>query len=432
MWCSKLIIFCVLACSLASTGARCIETGANLTFEFHDLGLRAALDSLIARYGIAVLYVDGDVEGKRVSARCDGCTEEEALEAILKPTGLAWHRMGTEYVISKRRIVRADAGVTVSGAVVDSMTGLPLENAVVFLAGTTVGTSTSVSGEFLLRSVLAGGLDCVASVVGHERKVTHIQLTAGDSISLIIKLSPHLVQGEPVEVLAAEPKDWKKNLALFEKIFRGRGEYAEQCLLLNPYVVDLSLHGQMLVGTSDSLLWIRNPALGYTMGVVIRRFQWDVRRDQGIWSVYVFFKELDPETRSQRETWLERRRIVYEGSLRHFLRALVHRRVFEEGFEIRTGKWSDSRMWTLIGEDTIQLAPHAGTRLIEWHYPKRIRVDYSSHLYAPSFMRLMGDCALVDSAGVVVKPLTFELGGRWAGERVGSMLPNDYAPEDHP
>jgi hypothetical protein len=432
MWCTKPVIFWLFAGSLLLPAARCQERSANLTFDFHDVDLRAALDTLISRYHVPLLFVDADVEGKRISARCGGCSEEGALEGVLGQTDLTWRKMGSQYLISKRRFVRANASVTVRGVVVDSLTGLPLENSIVFLAGTTVGASSGVNGSFLLRSVLAGGMDLVASVIGHDRKVVHLQPAAGDSVFMVIKLSPRLLQGELVEVVAGEPKDWKKNLALFEKIFTGGGEYAGECRLLNPYVVDLSLHGQTLVATSDSLLWIDNPALGYTMGVVIRNFEWDVRRDQGIWSVYVFFKELDPGTRGQREKWLEHRRSVYEGSLRHFLWALIHRRVFEEGFEIRTGKWTDSRMWTLIGEETIQLAQDSKTHLIEWAYPKRIRVDYSSQLFAPGFLRLAEDYALIDSSGVVVKPLTFELGGRWGEERIGSVLPNDYTPEDHP
>ena len=40
--------------------------------------------------------------------------------------------------------------------------------------------------------------------------------------------------------------------------------------------------------------------------------------------------------------------------------------------------------------------------------------------------------ALIDSSGDVATPLAFELGGKWEGERVGSLLPADYFPEVHP
>jgi hypothetical protein len=322
--------------------------------------------------------------------------------------------------------------VTVSGTIVDSLTGRPLENAIAFFAGTTVGTNSSAGGEFLLRSGLAGDQDFVISLVGYDRKVMRLQLTPGDSVSLTIPLSPRLIQQEQVEVMAGDAKEWKANLALFRRIFCGWGEYSEQCRLLNPYVVDLHMRGHTLVAGSDSLLRLDNPALGYDMSVVIRKFEWDIDRDEGVWSVYVLFRSLRPESPDQRAQWTERRRSVYQGSQRHFLWALVHRRVFEEGFEIRTGKWSNTRMWTLIGDDAIQLVHDPGTRLLQWKFPGKIRVDYSPQLFAPCFLRLVEHHSLIDSSGVVMTPLAFELGGRWGWERMGRMLPNDYVPSDHP
>jgi len=118
--------------------------------------------------------------------------------------------------------------------------------------------------------------------------------------------------------------------------------------------------------------------------------------------------------------------------MRHFLWALVHKRLFEEGFELRTGRSLEkSKGWRKIGEDAVQLEQDLGTHLLEWKYPNWIRVDNISISTIPSFLRMVEIPALVDSSGVVATPLAFELGGKWEGERVGSMLPADYSPEDH-
>ncbi|HTY59290.1 MAG TPA: hypothetical protein VMF59_10745, partial [Bacteroidota bacterium] len=164
--------------------------------------------------------------------------------------------------------------------------------------------------------------------------------------------------------------------------------------------------------------------------VVIRDFEWSVDKNEGVWSVYLFFRQMRPASPEQLSLWSEHRRSAYKGSMRHFLWALVHRRVFEEGFEMRVGRWTDSRMWRLIGEDSIHLELFPGTHLLEWTYRGMIRVDYNPQVYPPSFVRLADEFSLVDSSGVVVTPLAYELGGKWAWESMGRLLPCDYSPED--
>ncbi len=356
--------------------------------------------------------------------------EEEALDALLGQVHLTWRKSGSQYVIVHRRPVRPDAAVTVSGTVVDSLTGHPLENAIAFLAGTTVGANSDERGEFRLRSDRAGRLDLVIALVGYERRVIRIEADPGDSLFRPVVLSPRVLPQEQIEVTSFGSKEWESNFALFQKIVCGSGEYADRCRAVNPFVVNLHLSGNTLTARSDSILWIENAALGYRIGVVVGNFHWNVDRDDGKWLAYVFFRNMTPESRDQRAEWMENRKSVYRGSLRHFLWALVHGRVIEEGFTIRAGKWSDSRMWKLLGPDAIPLEQYPGTRLLEWTYRRMIRVDYNPQVFPPSFLRLVDEFALVDSSGVLATPLAYELGGKWGWERMGRMLPYDYSPED--
>ena len=320
----------------------------------------------------------------------------------------------------------------IAGRILNEQSGEPLENANVFLAGTTIGMSSGPRGEFLLRSVLTGGQDLVVSLVGYDRRVIHLALTAGDSTFLTVSLMPHVLLGEQIQVVASEPKEWKENLVRFEKVLFGEGEFADQCRLLNPYVIDLKLTGDRLVGRSDSLLRVENPALGYTMGVVIRKFEWDVRHDRGSWAAYVHFRESIPRSQDQREEWRDHRRSAYEGSMRHFFWALAHRRLMQEGFAMRTGNMiSYSQRWTEISEDSIHLLQDPGTQLIQWIYPDWVRIDLDFPSKDPGYIHLVQDHALIDSSGVLVTPLAFDLGGRWGRERMGSLLPVDYFPDTH-
>jgi len=177
-------------------------------------------------------------------------------------------------------------------------------------------------------------------------------LTAGDSISLIIKTLSAPGQGEPVEVLAAGAEGLEKNLALFEKIFRGRGEYAEQCLLLNPYVVDLSpARADACWYIRQIFFWIRNPALGYTMGVVIRDSNGVSGRDQGTGLSMSSSRNLirRPEVSARPRFGAPARIQIWIGIIATFLTGALDPPggCLKEGFRDKAqGKWSDSRMWT--------------------------------------------------------------------------------------
>jgi hypothetical protein len=242
-----------------------------------------------------------------------------------------------------------------------------------------------------------------------------------------------VLQREEIQVVASEPIEWKKNLTLFEKILLGDGEIADQCRLINPYVIDLRRSDNTLVGASDSLLRVENPALGYSMDVVMSRFEWDITKEQGLWTAYVHFHESVPESEDQHKEWMDHRWSVYEGSLRHFFWALVHKRLRKEGFQMRTGRdVSASRLWSVIREDSIHLTEEPGTRFLEWIYPEWIRVDLDFPSPHPSFLHLVEARALFDSSGVLVTPLAFNIGGRWASERLGRMLPADYFPIPRP
>jgi hypothetical protein len=320
----------------------------------------------------------------------------------------------------------------IAGRVVDALTREPLEKAIVFLSGSSIGTSTRGNGTFLLRSPVTGGQDLVVSLVGYDRKVIHLQLPAGDSVSIQVVLSPHVLPQTQVQVVGGEVEEWKKNLAVFENIFLGRGEFARSCRLLNPYVVDLTVRGDTLSARSDSLLWVENPALGYRMRVAIGAFEWDLRHDQGVWAVYVLFQEYSASSPEEREDWLEHRKTVYQGSMRYFFRSLILGRASDEGFQVRAGRSLDmSPYWPEIERDSLPLSVDSTTHRFQWTDRRWIRVDSDRRASTPSFFRVVGAGASVDSTGLPTNPLAFEIGGKWGGERMGSLLPTDYVPDEH-
>lgn len=64
------------------------------SFQFRNVELRAALDSLLRWYAVPLIYLDKDVAGKQVNADCNDCGFEEALRKATEGQGLIWKRLG--------------------------------------------------------------------------------------------------------------------------------------------------------------------------------------------------------------------------------------------------------------------------------------------------------------------------------------------------
>jgi hypothetical protein len=102
-------------------------------------------------------------------------------------------------------LARADAQdhvrVIVVGAVTDSATGLPLDNALVFLANTPYGSSTSINGTFVLSNIQPGEYDLVTSRLGYIPQKRHLNLGHGDSLSIQVFLEPRAIPMSGTEVI---------------------------------------------------------------------------------------------------------------------------------------------------------------------------------------------------------------------------------------
>jgi len=423
----------VAAALLAGTCALASGDSTHTRANDRGLPLRDALRHVMNRYGVAVVYVDSDVDGKMANAVCDVCPASGALDSVLAGTGLLWTRIGEQYLVTRPDRLRRHAAAIIAGRVEDGRTHCPLENSIVFLARTTIGTSSAPDGRFMLQAAVTGSFDLVVSLVGYDTRVFHLQLDGGDSVAMTVQLDPRLIEQDQVVVPGERKTAWERDLAAFQKAFIGAGECSEGCRLLNPWVIEFTRRGDTLYASSDSLLWMENDVLGYLMCGIICRFEWDVTADLGQWSVHMLFKELTPESPDERVEWESHRRHLYHGSLMHFLRACINRRVEQEGFELRSGeRLQYNERWRVIAGDSVHLVPHAGTRSLEWRFPRWLRVDALAYGWNHAFVRVQGPYALVDSSGGLAIPLSLSVGGRWAEDRAGSLLPLDYVPEEMP
>ncbi len=91
---------------------------------------------------------------------------------------------------------------SVSGFVFDSSNGEALIGANVYLTGINRGTSSNISGYFVIPNLSAGTFDLVVSYVGYKSFKQQITLKPGEEKLLNITLNPEVLVGEEVVVSA--------------------------------------------------------------------------------------------------------------------------------------------------------------------------------------------------------------------------------------
>jgi TonB-dependent receptor-like protein/carboxypeptidase-like protein len=196
------------------------ERGSGITFTFDGVPLHAACDTLVRRFGIPLVYLDTELEGRTVSARCNGCTEEEALSHLLSGTGLTWKRTLSQYMLVKLPVEREPALGTLAGTVSDSVTGEDLPGAYLLLypdsSGLAAATLVRVSeanpfGFFSIRRLTPGIYHLLARAVGYKPMQQSCVISDSNSPLLNIRLPQDqiamqevVIEGRQVSFSAAD------------------------------------------------------------------------------------------------------------------------------------------------------------------------------------------------------------------------------------
>jgi len=94
----------------------------------------------------------------------------------------------------------------IAGKVVNAVNGAPLSGANVTVAGTRLGASTDLEGEFYIINVPTGVYDVSASVVGCcTQTITGVVVTTGSTVRLEFKLEEAVIEMEEVIVTFQKP-----------------------------------------------------------------------------------------------------------------------------------------------------------------------------------------------------------------------------------
>jgi len=376
----------------------------------------------------------------------------------------------------------------ITGKVIDIYNKKPIVKASVFLSNTTVGGSTGEDGSYTLNNVKPGQYDMIVSAVGYETYQRTVLVNALLNIPYI-ELTPKTISLNAV-VVKPDPER-ERNYNMFKREFFGLTEFANQCKILNPEVLDLDYDkaNQTLTASSSDYLNIENKALGYTLKYKLLDFTRDYNTGKFFYMGNVLFQPMKGKS-SQMKRWYKNRLSAYRGSMEHYLRSIISNLNTQEGFKtlqlirkpnperppdsiiqakIKKFRPVSNRGNIIIISDSLTYwnAKNRLHKFTEYLVTKSLRMDslvkrtnmkgvfalaYQDILYvlytkkksdpgynntlmnAPdnltSLMDITEQYAFFDNNGVILNPTAVIVEGNWGTSRVANLLPVDYDPAE--
>jgi hypothetical protein len=339
--------------------------------------------------------------------------------------------------------------VSISGTVVDAHTKTPVAGCYVYLSGYSRSVTTDKNGYFKLSGIPGGVYELVLSHISYQKQVEVLELNQ-KSVVLEVRLGQSTTTLETVYVTDAKDLSQRRQqLKKFKEFFFGK-EYRENRIRIeNEADIELSKPSAGIVQSAGGyMLHIDNDYLGYKIDYYLK----DLLLSKPTNMVLGFPTFTAKETNNPAEAlyWTENRQRVYNGSVRHFFKALISRQLEEEGFEVFLTRndpeketedfytEAESRKLWLDDEKlpfnfTIEDTGTPNIKRI--NFGEILDVSYNKEFvrnggYQNSKIKLLKDYVYVYENGVIVNPSAIKLFGQWSEEGMYHMLPSDYVSND--
>jgi hypothetical protein len=336
-----------------------------------------------------------------------------------------------------------------SGKIIDAQTQEPLPSAYVFVSNTTIGTTSDVNGNFILKNIPTGINEMTYSYLGYQMIQRKVTITEGQNMAGVIKLTPTQEQLATVQVTGTRDKEWLKKIKKFEKQFFGEN-HASACKIKNPWVIDFSTSADSKTNfaKASAPIEIVNTYLGYSISFHLNYAKWN--NESYLIDGKTYFRELTDS--SKISTWAKNRASTYWGSDKHLYMSILNGSANEEGFRLYIdnpeavhANYRSDLFYSELGKNVVEydvknVATPTGQpyeyaiRLkgrVEVHYinkagEKRYYKDMSG---AVSWIETQTNRILVNNNGIVLNPSEVIYSGEMSNNRVASMLPLDYQPK---
>lgn len=335
----------------------------------------------------------------------------------------------------------------ISGKVMDASTGQFLQGASVFCQNTTSGTVTNEDGDFSLR-LNNGGYDLAISFSGYETQSLRISNNMEDAEAIMVALNKKEKDMAEISIIATTEvaNGWEKYGSFLRDNFIGRTANSSECVIENPEVLRFfySKKRNRLKVITDSIVIIRNRALGYIIKYRMDSFVHEYNEKRTLYTGFPFYEEMEGSD-EEVEQWVKNRKKAYEGSVLQFMRAYRDSTLRKAGYRIEmvddaTGK--NIPVYNPYDTAYYDMMDHVRIGLF---FPGKLRVVYSEEKPEPAYLAAAKlpsntpiQISILDLAdGIIIEENGFYYDqkevltlGYWAWEKMADFLPYDYSPDE--
>ena len=288
--------------------------------------------------GYLFIYDEAKVKLGNVSVMLKNAPLGDALEQCFKDLPVTFRIIEKTIVLKPKKegpaiidSTKNQQTFSITGKVTDEK-GEVLPGVYVFLTDSKKNTATGLDGTFRLNQVQPGTYELVAKMIGFDSYTQNITIQM-QSVNISVKLLESSTGLNEVVIKTTKDPNRPKYLKIFTKNFLGESANASGCKILNPDVIVLHYDKKkdILEARSNDFIRIENRSLGYKVSYLLTHFEFDTKNQYFAYEGKPYFEELKGSV-AQQKKWDRARKIAYEGSIRHFFKALFNNTAEAEGF----------------------------------------------------------------------------------------------------
>jgi hypothetical protein len=317
-------------------------------------------------------------------------------------------------------------GQIIKGTVYNQSTKIPIENALVYFNGTSVGTYTDKNGNFILDISKNISMPLTVSALAYN-SITISDFSNRDP--LLIELTPKIFELKEVIVIGkGNPQARKANFALFRRVFLGTTPNSLNCEIINENDITLVFNSkdETLRAFSSKPIIIKNKALGYKLYYYLNKFEYCKTNNKLFLLGNYIFTDEPTLNKIQQQKFERRRETSYLGSRMHFFRALWENKLDAEGFIVK-----DSAGIRLTYDKLVVQADSLNISSSQKY------LNYRGKLCITYGKKLIGSSILITKQNVYFDKMGFfdpsgiEWEGGMANQLIADLLPFEYSLSDN-
>ena len=201
-----------------------------------------------------------------------------------------------------------EAQQLVAGRITDATDGMPVASAAIFIAHSSIGTTSDESGNYSLRVPGRGSFEIAVSHVGYQSVFHKI-----DTPQSFHQYDVALEVSEMQEVIISAPKTYRpSDVDLFWLKILGEKPSKRGLEVIHPEKVYFYLtQDNVLKVSCREPIDIVNHEMGYYIRYVLQSFEHDYRNGETTFYGMPYFAELSPQNNRQKNSWEKKRQKVY-------------------------------------------------------------------------------------------------------------------------